>query len=348
MPPNETHSPAQVYVEVDVKKLPSFTALQRKVKVIVSESSWFERHGHDLCYLLAAICAVPVALYLLKVGGTLNVLTATVMLGAFHSIVANKIGHIASHGGIADTAWLNKVMAYFSVEFIGSFSQHLSDVMHVHGHHPHTNIIGLGDSSVWKVPQLSRVPYLFIAPLFLPILTPIVSVFKLAENRYWRQLMAFVVVAGSGLALHVYLLMSYADFGVISAVAYIFTYRAVFAPSYIHFNIFQHIGLPMYSPDARPSRIYQMSTGVLNLVRHPVLDTVYGHALINCHVEHHLFPRLSDNMCMKIKPTVRSFLRENGLPYNEDSYMSRLAMFWKSYNELMVDAPPITHFVGIQ
>lgn len=43
-----------------------------------------------------------------------------------------------------------------------------------------------------------------------------------------------------------------------------------------------------------------MSLGVLNLPRLPVLDWAFGHSLISCHVEHHLFPRLSDNMCLKV------------------------------------------------
>ena len=57
----------------------------------------------------------------------------------------------------------------------------------------------------------------------------------------------------------------------------------------------------MYSVEKRPARIYQMATGVLNLDRNPLLDVIFGHALINCHVEHHLFPRLSDSLCLKVR-----------------------------------------------
>ena len=56
----------------------------------------------------------------------------------------------------------------------------------------------------------------------------------------------------------------------------------------------------MFSPDKKPRRIHMMSLGVLNLPRLPVLDWAFGHSLISCHVEHHLFPRLSDNMCLKV------------------------------------------------
>lgn len=62
----------------------------------------------------------------------------------------------------------------------------------------------------------------------------------------------------------------------------------------------QHIGLDMFSPTHRPKRIYQISHGVLNLPRNLLLDWMFGHSLINCHVEHHLFPQLSDHMCLKV------------------------------------------------
>lgn len=65
--------------------------------------------------------------------------------------------------------------------------------------------------------------------------------------------------------------------------------------------LLQHIGLPMFSPDKKPRRIHMMTLGVLNLPRQPVLDWAFGHSLISCHVEHHLFPWLSDHMCLKVE-----------------------------------------------
>uniref|UniRef100_A0A8C7ZZP5 Fatty acid desaturase 6 n=1 Tax=Oryzias sinensis TaxID=183150 RepID=A0A8C7ZZP5_9TELE len=110
----------------------------------------------------------------------------------------------------------------------------------------------------------------------------------------------------------------------------------------------QHIGLPMFSSTRRPKRIHQMTHGVLNLPRNLLLDWTFGHSLINCHVEHHLFPFLSDNMCLKVKPVVSKYLTEKQLPYQEDRYLSRLHLFFHRYQELMVFAPPITELVGVQ
>lgn len=47
---------------------------------------------------------------------------------------------------------------------------------HVKMHHGYTNVLGLGDSSTWKVPLLNRYVYMFLAPLLIPVLTPLVAV----------------------------------------------------------------------------------------------------------------------------------------------------------------------------
>jgi len=51
---------------------------------------------------------------------------------------------------------------------------------------------------------------------------------------------------------------------------------------------------------------------------------------------------------LKVKPVVSKYLTEKQLPYQEDSYLSRLRLFFRKYQELMVFAPPITELVGVQ
>lgn len=50
----------------------------------------------------------------------------------------------------------------------------------------------------------------------------------------------------------------------------------------------------------------------------------------------------------QVKPVVSQFLHEKQLPYNEDSYLARFWLFLSRYEELMVQAPPITELVGLQ
>lgn len=230
---------------------------------------------------------------------------------------------------------------------IGSFSANHGYSIHVIGHHTHTNIIGLGDSSMWKAPFLPRYVYMFLAPLLVPALTPFFALLQFGELGFKKALASLLVIT-AGLAINFSLLMHVSGFTLCGAVLLTFSSRAILAIPYIHVNIFQHIGLTMFSQENKPKRIYQMSTGVLNLPRNLVLDWCFGHSIISCHVEHHLFPKLSDNMCLKVKPVVRQFLLQHGLPYNEKTYWDRLKLFIVKYEDLMVHAPPITHFIGIQ
>lgn len=57
----------------------------------------------------------------------------------------------------------------------GAFTANAGVKAHIKMHHAHTNVIGLGDSSTWKIPFLPRSVYLFIAPLAVPIITPLVA-----------------------------------------------------------------------------------------------------------------------------------------------------------------------------
>ncbi|KAL4686940.1 hypothetical protein H8959_019068 [Pygathrix nigripes] len=118
-------------------------------------------------------------------------------------------------------------------------------------------------------------------------------------------------------------------------------------PGVTHVSVTAH-WLPMFSRDNKPRRTHVMSLRALNLAQVPVLDWAFGHSIISCHVEQHLFPRLSDNMCLKVKPVMSQFLHEKQLPYNEDSYLARFRLFLRRYEEFMVQAPPITELGGLQ
>ena len=60
-------------------------------------------------------------------------------------------------------------------QFCSAFTAEQASYNHVKLHHGYTNVIGLGDSSTWKLPFLNRYIYMFIAPLAVPIITPLVA-----------------------------------------------------------------------------------------------------------------------------------------------------------------------------
>ncbi|KAK9530861.1 hypothetical protein VZT92_012337 [Zoarces viviparus] len=322
--------------------------LTRLVQETVRRSSWWERRGIDCSILAAAFLCLPAAFLLLGSSQVLWFSAGMLLMGVAHAVITFKGAHLASHGALSESqAWEN-FWAVFFIEICGSFSARAGVQGHIKMHHAHTNVVGLGDSSMWKVPCLPRSVYLFIAPLAVPIITPLVALAHL-KGHSLALVVRTVLMVTLGLYSQYWLLIHVSGFlSPLSALLCMLVCRAMFSVPYIHVNIFQHIGLQMFSPANRPKRIYQMTHGVLNLPRNPLLDCMFGHSLINCHVEHHLFPFLSDNMCLKVKPVVSKYLTEKQLPYQEDGYVSRLTLFFHRYQELMVFAPPITELVGVQ
>ncbi|XP_009693169.1 PREDICTED: fatty acid desaturase 6, partial [Cariama cristata] len=313
--------------------------LSELVQKVVKSSSWWERYGGGTNHL-GFLC--------LRSAQAIPFLVGVLTLGVVHHTLTVKGSHLASHNALTESKSWGKVWAIFFIELCSAFTAEQATYNHVKIHHGYTNVIGLGDSSTWKLPFLNRYVYMFIAPLAVPIITPLVAL-DLLRNVEWKAALRTLCCMFLGLYCHYWLLLHVSGFqSTWSALLCMLLTRSLLAHPYIHVNIFQHIGLPMFAADRKPKRIHLMSLGVLNLPRNALLDWSFGHSLISCHVEHHLFPSLSDNMCLKIKPIVSQYLKQKKLPYNEDTYTSRLWLFLQRYEELMVHAPPITELVGIQ
>ncbi|XP_062976327.1 fatty acid desaturase 6 [Elgaria multicarinata webbii] len=322
--------------------------LSEMVQKVVKSSSWWERHGVDCTSIALNFLTIPVGFLLLRSDNLFTFLLGITVLGVAHHTISVKGSHLASHNSLVESKSWGKFWAIFFIEVCTGFTAEQASYNHVKIHHAYTNVIGLGDSSTWKLPFLNRYVYMFIAPISVPIITPFVAIGMLKEVELKTAIRTLCCIF-IGLYSHYWLLLHVSGFqSVWSALGCMLITRSLLAHPYIHVNIFQHIGLPMFSADKKPKRIHMMSSGVLNLPRNPLLDWSFGHSIINCHVEHHLFPTLSDNMCLKIKPIVSRYLKEKKLPYNEDSYWCRLKLFLDKYEELMVHAPPISELVGIQ
>ncbi|XP_060073024.1 fatty acid desaturase 6-like [Ylistrum balloti] len=338
--------PEEVYDKVKLKDLPKMANLREEVNLIIHKSSWWDLYGVDWMIMLIVFGMVFVGAYLMSSDNVLVMVLGIVVYGYCHNSIAVKGAHAAAHGAMCASPVWNRLWMILCSDIAGTFPSDAAYDIHIKNHHPHTNIIGLGDSSTWKIPFLPAYLYMYVAPLLVPVITIPVSLSELRGK--WPQMIRYMFLATIGLSINFCLLMNISGFTFMQALMVTWAARAMLSIPYIHVNIFQHIGLPMYSQKSRPVRIYQMTTGVLNLPRNPILDYSFGHSIVSCHVEHHLFPTLSDNMCLKIQPTVSKFLKKTGLPYNEDTYRSRLDIFTRKYKKLMVNAPPITHFVGIQ
>jgi len=142
------------HVYVDPKDLPSLSELNVKVRDLEEKCSWYERYGVDWVQFVGAICAVPVALLILRNDTIACQALGILLMCGYHTSLTARAGHLASHGALAESPKINYFLHVLFGEFVGSFSTKCGHDIHIKFHHPHTNIIGLGDSSTWKVVTL--------------------------------------------------------------------------------------------------------------------------------------------------------------------------------------------------
>ncbi|NXP44226.1 FADS6 desaturase, partial [Heliornis fulica] len=277
-------------------------------------------------------------------------LVGVLTLGVVHHTLTVKGSHLASHNALTESKSWGKVWAVFFIEFCSAFTVEQATYNHVKIHHGYTNVIGLGDSSTWKLPFLNRYVYMFIAPLAVPIITPLVAL-DLLRNVEWKAALRTLCCMFLGLYCHYWLLIHVSGFqSPWSALLCMLLTRSLLAHPYIHVNIFQ--GCCGWKPPS--SSAFMARTRLVSRLS-PALFWARGMGLLGSLGElgalyqlWGIHPELTPPSPSQIKPVVSQYLKQKQLPYNEDSYTSRLRLFLQRYEELMVHAPPITELVGIQ
>ncbi|KAF7203767.1 transcript variant X1 [Nothobranchius furzeri] len=212
--------------------------LNGMVQKMINESSWWERRGVDCSILMAAFVSLPTAF--LQLGSSQPLwFSLGVMLGVAHAVITVKGTHLASHRALSESQVWGKFWTTFFIEVCSSFSAEAGVHGHIKMHHAHTNVIGLGDSSIWKVSLLLRIIYLFIAPLALPVITPLVA-FAHLKGRALVLVIRTVLMVGLGLYSQLWLHINVSGFrSMHSALFCMLACRAMFSVPYIHVNIFQ-------------------------------------------------------------------------------------------------------------
>ncbi|XP_038130018.1 fatty acid desaturase 6 isoform X2 [Cyprinodon tularosa] len=226
-------------VEENIQKESLMMELTRLVQKVMKESSWWERRGVDCSILTAAFLCLPPAFLLLGSHHLLWFLLGMLLMGVAHAVITVKGTHLASHGALSESQTWGKFWSIFFIEICGSFSAQAGIHGHIKMHHAHTNVIGLGDSSVWKVPFLPRMVYLFIAPLSVPLITPLVALAHLKGHSSFAVARTLLMIA-LGLYSQYWLLINVSGFrSTQGALFCMLVSRAMFSVPYIHVNIFQ-------------------------------------------------------------------------------------------------------------
>ena len=127
----------------------------------------------------------------------------------------------------------------------------------------------------FKAPFLSTYLYMFVAPVLVPLLMPVVSLPMLWEQGLWIALVRCLVLGSLGTWFNLYMLMAVSGLSLGKAALCLWSYRAVFAVPYIHVNIFQ-VRL-IYTIELRCALITSLKSSLKMLHR----LAIYGKSIIS-------------------------------------------------------------------
>lgn len=309
----------------------NFAELSSKVNALLKRQSWFELHGRELLVLALRIALFTIGFLIFAQRGLLATIVGMITLSYAYYAIGISGTHESRHGAFSRSAWANRLWAYFFSDFWVNQSNEWWHWRHVLKHHVHTNIRD-GEPTLFFFPWLPAIVYFFIAPFLVTAWLLLYSVKFLLRTPL--KLLAFLVAASAGWVFHVALFMTILPLG--SAILATLVMRSLFAPLFMHIAVFNHIALPQFND--KPSWLPHQVKTTRNLKRNWFLDGIGGNAFIECHLEHHLFPTLSNHMLAKIRPLVIEHLKREGHVYIEEGYFTVLRHCLKNYKTIFTDA----------
>ena len=180
---------------------------------------------------------------------------------------------------------------------------------------------------VFYYPGVNKYVYFFIVP-YLVIFWLILNSVKFLWGK-WGKLFFYLIVMMLGWVFYITLfsLVVSIEYAVLAT----FLMRTIFAPVFMHLAIFNHIGLD--EPKKRLSWIPHQTKTTRNLKGNWFLKGIGGNAFVECHLEHHLFPNISNKMLAKIRPIVKRYLERKGYMYTDEGYFKVLSRCLKDYDK---------------
>src|SRR3989339_676586 len=319
-----------MYVQTLVSQ-EQFRELSKQVQTALSQQKGAGYRFELLAFFLRlGIYFVGMALFSLG-GWFFHGLGLVVASFGFYAVAISGT-HQTRHGCFQASDRSNRAWAYFFSDFWSGHSNVWWHHRHTLVHHTQTNI-PCKEPSLFYYPWIKPVVYFFIAPFFVNAWLFVNSVKFLSKQP--RRLFIYLIVQALGWAFHVFAFALFVSLP--WAILYTIVTRALFAPLFMHIAVFNHIGLPEL--DRKPAWIAHQSITTRNLKPHVLLSLFGGNAFIECHIEHHLFPNVSNHLLGKIHPIVRSLLKEHGYTYTEEGYLSCLKECLKSYHQIFQRNP---------
>ncbi len=317
----------------DILSKQDFAELSARVQVSVKGLSWWQLHGMETATIFGRLAIFFAGLWVCSLGMWFTWPLGLLMMAFAYTGIAITGTHETSHLAYTKKTWTNKIWAYLFSDFWSAQSHLWWHYRHVQVHHVYPNIPER-EPKPFYFPWMNRYVYFFVTPYFIILWLIVNSVKHLRTQPL--QLLAYLVVMLSGFAFHAWL-FSLLGFSALPSLGLAVLMRVLLAPIFMHIAVFNHIGLD--NPEQVLPWIPRQDKTTRNVKPNWFLKGMGGNAFLECHIEHHLFPGLSNHMLTRISPMVREFLQTKGYQYRSESYLSCLRNCLKHYHELFQNLP---------
>jgi fatty acid desaturase 6 len=310
-----------------------FIELSDRVQTTIRGRGWFDRHGYESVMLFLRVALFAGAFSLFALPSWPARIVGMILLSYAYTAIAITGTHETSHLSYVKSKFFNKAWAYFFSDFWSAQSHLWWHYRHVQVHHLYPNVNDREPKSFY-FPWINRYVYFFIIP-YLVVFWLIAHSIKYLWKK-WANLAMYLVAMVLGWAFHAFLFTTI-GFSWFVSFALVLLMRSLLAPVFIHLAVFNHIGLD--NPREVLPWMPRQDLTTRNLKPSFLLNIMGGNAFLECHLEHHLFPSLSNHMLGKIRPIVRTFMQEKGYAYREETYFSCLRNCLRHYHEIFENKP---------
>lgn len=298
-----------------------------------------DRWGYEVLYTFVRFSLYAAGLQLFFFEGRLSKALAMVIMSyAYYGLVITGT-HETSHNCFVGSPRLNRWLGYFFADFMSGQSADWWHTRHIKTHHAYTNIMDK-DPPLFIYPWMNKYVFFFGVPVFAEAW---IIGSSIQYHLKHPGLLRWLLLTVAGFALQAWPFAS--TLGWPLALIYVYGIRTVFAPLFMHLAVFNHIGLDF--PTERDEWVRHQLHTTRNVSWNWFLAGFGGNAFLDTHLEHHVFPHLSNHMLVAVRPVLKDYCQSNAIEYRETSYLGVLKECLDGYQHLMDQANCITEANGL-
>ncbi len=304
-------------------------ALTQEVREYLKSLSWFKRYVYEVFICVFKLALFAGGIWIFSFPGLWNKILILPVLSFLYASISITGIHETGHRAFVKWPLLNKILGYFFADFWTGKSSLWFHYHHCQEHHTYTNVPQKEEQFIYY-PWMNAYVYFFGLPYLILFWFFYRSIKFLWEK--WLQLAIYLVLAIAGYALNIYLFSLFVPLG--WAIFWTFAMRLLFVPVFLQLTIFNHIDLDLL--DKLEPWLPHQSKTTRNIKKTWFFSWIGGNSLVDCHIEHHIFPALSQAMLAKVHPIIEKYLQREGYKYVEDNYWKCLRFCLKNYDKIFL------------